>query len=42
MITSQQELNKHTAATAGYWVSITDLIENYSNLSSAFGSAGKA
>jgi hypothetical protein len=42
MIVSQQELNKHTAATAGYWVSITDLIENYSNLSSAFGTAGKA
>lgn len=42
MITSQKELNKHTAATVGYYQSITDLIDAYSNLSSAFGTAGKA
>ena len=42
MISSQMELNKHTAATVGYYQSITDLIDAYSNLSSAFGTAGKA
>lgn len=41
MIESQKELNQHTAATAGYWVSIADRIDSFANLSSAFGSVGK-
>lgn len=41
MIESQKELNQHTAATAGYWVSIADRIDSFANLSSTFGSVGK-
>jgi len=41
MIESQKTLNQYTAATAGYWESITDKIDNFANLSSTFGAVGK-
>lgn len=41
MIESQKTLNQYTAATAGYWESIADKIDNFANLSSTFGTVGK-
>lgn len=41
-IKKQSELNQLTAATLGYWQSITEMVDAFANLSSAFGSIGKA